>query len=175
MKTSVSWSMVAMVAMVAFLAAGCNTSGPRSEGSSSARAAYPLGDKPLTPRTPTGPGVPCPAGGGDACAIKVKVNSSDCDPAGIELDEYVLLPDVTAKKRIVWELPVGYNFCSRAGDGVFLKDPNVPDNFFEPMPEAGCSRTYEWKRKRADGNNFEYYLRFRSANNICVKDPWMRN
>ena len=173
MKTSVSWSVVAIAVC---LAAGCSTIGLRTEGSSSVRAVYPLGDKPLPLRAPTVAGTHCQAGGAaDACTITVKVNSPDCHPADIVLDEYVLLPDVNAKNKIVWQLPAGYKFCSRAGDGVFLKDPNVPDDLFDPVHKPRCSDEFEWKRRRADGNNREYYLRFRSRDAICVKDPWMRN
>jgi len=174
MKTSVSWSMVAMVA---FLAAGCNTSGPFSEGSN----LYPLGGKPLAPRAPTTAGVPCQTGGpAKTCTIAVSVtNPADpkCPSDSILLDDYVVLPPIDSKDKIVWQLSAGYVFCARAGDGVFLKDPNVSDLLFDPTHNPKCSDTYEWKRKMADGQtNVEYLLRFRSAvKSSCVKDPWMRN
>ena len=171
MKTSVSCSVVAMAV---FFAAGCSMVGPRTEGSMP--AIYPLGGKPLVPRAPSTPGVNCRAGGAaNTCTIQVKVTDSNCDPANIVLDDYVLLPDIREKDKVVWKLDAGYVFCQRAGDGVFLKDPNVPDDLVDPVHKSRCSDEFEWKRKRADGQDLEYLLRFRSANRTCVKDPWMRN
>jgi hypothetical protein len=88
----------------------------------------------------------------------------------------VKLGALAEKKRITWTLPLGYYFCPRAGDGVFLKDPNVPDELFDPVNASKCSQSFEWKRKKADSNDYEYLIRFRSAQKICgVKDPWARN
>jgi hypothetical protein len=150
---------------------------PRLEGGSFAlRPLYPLGGKPVMPLTPTGPGVNCPAGGpGNACSIKVDVNPAKCDAADdVRMPEYILLPEVATKSRIIWTLSPGYVFCARAGDGVFVKDPNI-DDLYKPLDNPGCSATFEWKRVTAAGADLQYYLRFRSATNICVKDPWMRN
>jgi len=107
--------------------------------------------------------------------IAVKVIDADCRPGSVVLDEYVVLPEIGAKDRIEWRLPPGYHFCTNSGDGVFLKDPNAPQDVFEHNPRPHCSDTFEWKRKRGDRRDYEYYLRFRSASNICVRDPWMRN
>jgi hypothetical protein len=182
------WISLFLVAATACLTVECAAEGqnkppsepgsePRLEGGSSAlRPLYPLGGKPVMPLAPTGPGANCPASGpANACSIKVDVNPAKCNAADdVRLPEYILLPQVAIKSRIIWTLSPGYVFCARAGDGVFVKDPNV-DEVYKPVDNAGCSSTFEWKRVTATGTDLQYYLRFRSASNICVKDPWMRN
>jgi len=147
------------------------------ERSHSLLAAYPVGGKPVNPSAPSGRPVPCPAGGStDSCTIPIKVTDPSCDADKIVLEHFVELGDIAHKKRITWTLPAGYVFCPRAGDGVFLKDPNVPDDLFDPVNAAKCSSSFEWKRKKPNGMDYEYLIRFRSAQKICgVKDPWARN
>lgn len=164
------------IAVALCLIAGCTQLRQHTEGSYSIAAAYPVGGKPMKTRKPSGPPVDCPSGGAARdCTLKVTVTDPNCEEANIKLEEYVKLPPIASKNRVVWTLPVGYLFCERAGDGVFMKDPNVPDDLVEPGNNPKCSDTFEWKRKKADGSDIEYYLRFRSASKICVKDPWMVN
>lgn len=166
-----------LVAMVACLAVGCGSIGRKTERSYSILAAYPVEGKPIFPLTPAGNPVNCPGtGDADACVIPITVTDVRCDAADIVLENFVKLGALADKKRITWTLPLGYYFCPRAGDGVFLKNPNVPDDLFDPMPKSKCSDTFEWKRKKADSNDYEYLVRFRSAAKECgVKDPWARN
>jgi len=172
MKKSVSWTMVAIGA---FLAAGCSAVDMhRGAGYGSMPAPYGLDGKPTSERKPTTAGVRC-RNAGSTCTIEVKVSDPLCSEASIELDEYVLLPSVEEKKTVVWKLPAGYVFCPRAGDGAFAKNPNLPDDLYDPVHKPRCSDEFQWNRKRADGQDFEYLLRFRSAARVCTKDPWMRN
>jgi hypothetical protein len=156
------------------LAAGCATPGLRGEEPGSYPAAYTLDGKAVTPRKPSMPPGRCEAGG-DArtCTITVKVTDPSCDPAAIVLEEFVKLPTIGEKNKVVWKLPAGYVFCQRAGDGVFMKNPNIPDNLFEPVHNPRCSGEFEWMRRNTYGKEFEYLLRFRSSARTCFKDPWM--
>ena len=175
-----------LVALAACVATGCSTSGRRGtdrqdlsvtqvEGSYSVDALYPVKGKPLVPRSPTGPGVPCQAGApANECTINITVTGGDCET--ITVDDYVLMPPIGDKETITWKLMTpGYVFCQHTGDGAFFYDPNLPGNVISPVNNPSCSPTYQWKRLRTTGQDLEYYLRFRSATRICLKDPWMRN
>ncbi len=166
-----------LIALTACLAVGCDTMGPRDGMSHSGKALYPVKGKLLTPRTPSGQPVDCPKGQmTDSCTIPITLNNVRCDADDIVLADYVKLGDFAVKKRVTWTLPDGFYFCQRAGDGVFLKDPNAPDDVFDPVNDPHCSNSFVWKRKKVDSNDYEYLLRFRSDAKVCgVKDPWMRN
>jgi hypothetical protein len=171
MKKSALYSLAALGLGIS---AGCAMIGQGGEEPGSFPAAYSLDGKPLAPRKPGVKPGSC-AAGGDArtCTIPVKVNNPSCDPSTIEVEEYVKLPPISEKNRVIWKLPAGYVFCQRAGDGVFMKNPNIPDNFFEPVHNPKCSDEFEWKRRDRFGREFEYFLRFRSSTRNCIKDPWM--
>ena len=166
-----------LVAFVACLAVGCSSMELKPERSHSLAAIYPVGGKPIALITPSGHPVNCPGSGDtDSCVIPITVTDPSCDADKIVLEDFVKLGDIGAKKKVVWRLPAGYVFCQRAGDGVFLKDPNAPIDLFDPVDQPMCAATFEWKRKKSDSNDYEYLLRFRSANKVCgVKDPWIRN
>lgn len=168
-----------LVAMAAFLAAACSTpmtkeggEGPKIgiEGSYSVQALYPLGATAST-RKPSGSGVKCPDS--SDCTINITLSGGDCE--NIVLDDYIVLASTT--QSVTWKLMTsGYVFCPHTGDGAYLYDPNLPNNIVGPgNNSANCSTTYQWKRLRPTGTDLEYYLRFRSATRICLKDPWARN
>ena len=164
-----------LVAVAVLLGAGCASKGERSHA---IEASYPISNTPYVATRIKGQPVKCPGSGdADACVIPIKINGSSCDSDNIDLADFVDLGNLATKKKIEWKLPEGYQFCPRAGDGVFLKNPNVPGTFFDlPDPDADCSQTLEWERKRSDTMDYAYLLRFRSNTEICgVKDPWMRN
>ena len=168
-----------MPALALCLAAGCAAIEPaeRGERSFSFRAGYPVDGKPTKTFTPPGNPVPCPGGeAGTSCIIPITVTDASCDADKIVVEPFVKMGALAEKKSITWTLPLGYYFCPRAGDGVFLKNPNVPDDLFDPAPKSKCSDIFEWKRKKSDSNDYEYLIRFRSATKVCgVKDPWARN
>ncbi len=167
-----------LVAMVAYLASGCaaqtpprQLATPQIEGSYSMQALYPIDAKLVSPRKPTGSGVQCPDS--SDCTININVSGGDCETIG--LDDYILLASTT--QTVTWKLVTpGYVFCPHTGDGAFLYDPNLPSNIVSPgNNSANCSQAYQWKRLRPTGTDLEYYLKFRSATRICIKDPWARN
>lgn len=169
-----------LIATVACLAAGCSTpmtKGARegstiaTEGSYSVQPLYPYGEKLSTRKPPSTSPVPCPAS--SDCTINITVSGDDCEQ--INLDDYIALASTT--QTVTWQLITsGYVFCPHTGDGAFLYDPNLPSNIVGPGNNgANCSTKYQWKRLRATGTDLEYYLRFRSATRICLKDPWARN
>ena len=85
------------------LAAGCAMTGHYGGEPGSYPAAYSLDGKPAVPRRPSGPPVDCPAGGDPrTCTITVKVNDPSCNPPTIVLEEFVKLPAIGEKNRIVW-------------------------------------------------------------------------
>ena len=93
--------------------------------------------------------------------LRLRIESCNADK--IVLADFVDLGSFAQKKKVVWTLPAGYVFCPRAGDGVFLKDPNVPDDLFDPNAQRReCSDTFEWKRTESDGKDYAYLLRFRT-------------
>ena len=124
--------------------AGC---GSMDERAYSLLAAYPVGGKPVKAFAPSGGRpVPCPAGGSaDSYTIPIKVTDPSCDADKIVLRISWSWGIFSHKKRITWPLPAGYVFRPRAGDGVFLKDPNVPDDLFDPVNAAGCSPEFVWE------------------------------
>jgi hypothetical protein len=166
-----------LVLMATGLAASCAGDFKKTERPYSILAEYPLAGpatRPVHPGTP----VNCPGSGdADSCVIPITVTDSSCDADKIVLEDFVYLGNIHEKKKIIWKLvDPGYVFCPRAGDGVFLKSPKDYSDLFEPKPTAKCSDTFEWKRSKSDGQDYDYLLRFRTGLKICgVKDPWMRN
>ncbi len=161
-----------LVAVTAFLVTGCCSKD--CERSRSFHTSLPVSAASFVPSRHPGTPVNCPGvGNPNECVVPIAVRDLRCYADDIVLDDFV---NLAANQKIVWQLPAGFVFCPRAGDGVFLKDPNVPDGLFDPKPSSRCSDTFEWKRLRPDGNDYAYQLRFRTADRICgVKDPWMRN
>jgi len=157
-----------LVAATILLGAGCIP----HERTRSIESKFPISDSYTPGRIKREP-VAC-AGSGE-CVIDISIDSNKkCDVENINLEDFVSLGD--KQNSILWRLPDGYRFCPRAGDGVFLKNPNVPDDLFEPVPPSKCEPTFKWTRLKPDGMDYEYLLRFRKGKEICgVKDPWMRN
>jgi hypothetical protein len=165
---------------VTFLGAGCCCiDRDKTERSHSIRSGYPVSAQ-FVPLRRAGTPVNCPgSGAASACVIPVTVTDESCDADKIVLEEFVNLGDIAQKKRVVWTLPAQYVFCPRAGDGVFLKDPLVPEDIFEPKPTKRCSDTFEWKREKSNPDNpadYEYLLRCRTTSNVCcgVQEPGWR-
>jgi hypothetical protein len=87
---------------------------------------------------------------------------------------------------ITWTLPAGFGFCTKLGDGVFLKSIDDYDqNQFRDLgpigkpsgPSNKCKQQYQWLgHNLLEGQQYEYRMVFRdSSNNIYVLDPWIDN
>jgi hypothetical protein len=155
-----------LIAVAATLASGCAVT--KGGTTYSVESVYPLDGTPLSPRTPPVHGVPCQSG--PECTINIKVVDDNCNVA---LDQYVQL--AAANHFVTWKLLTApYKFCQGAGDGMFLKDPNLPSPF-QPWQNPACVDMFKVTRQSIDGKDYEYKLVFRAGSKICVVDPWMRN
>ncbi|CAG1009510.1 hypothetical protein BURK1_03671 [Burkholderiales bacterium] len=129
---------------------------------------------------PAGDPVECAESSGNRCVVAIAVTPSadgGCSGSAVTVPDFLALGDLRKHRKIEWQLPRGYMFCPRAGDGAFFDDVGAPDDLFDLDANVRCSQTLDWKRKKQDRNKYSYTLRFRnSANTIaCVKDPWIRN
>lgn len=135
---------------------------------------YTISTKIVSKTPPVGAAVDCDSYTGTQCTVKIEVKVEN-DICYAKLKEYVQLYDMSKTKRIEWELPRGYQFCTRNGDGVFLEKPaTVP---FDPDPQGPCKTTYGWKRNDIDNVTYGYFLRFRNDTSTlqCEVDPFFKN
>ena len=130
---------------------------------------------PIVPKSPpVGMSQDCDSYSGNKCLIKVEVKVEG-DICYAKLKEYVHLQDMAKTKRIEWQLPSDYKFCTRNGDGVFFERPvSAP---FDPDPNGPCKSTYGWKRNDLDNIVYGYFLRFRNDTStlLCEVDPFFNN
>ena len=124
---------------------------------------------------PTGTPEACDSVTGNKCVIKIGVAIKE-DQCTVTMKEYVTLGSMAAVSHVEWELPTGFKFCTRNGDGVFADNPATSPPY-DPDPQGPCKQSYGWKRNASDSTNYAYFLRFRndSSTLLCVKDPWFKN
>lgn len=189
MKTKIAVAL----ALIGLGLSGCGKQAPSPPPAPAPSQAQPPAPPPpppppaLTPASaipvkaaPTGVPAMCAQSAGNKCVIAVTVTpgpDGQCDDAAVSLAEFVGLDTLAKHGKIEWQLPGGYQFCPRAGDGAFPNDVNLPDGVMDLDTNVKCSPSFTWKRKKKDGVDYAYTLRFRnSASTIaCAKDPWLRN
>lgn len=167
---------VLAIAAFGFTVAGCaKREAPPPPASSPPPPSTPL----LAKTAPTGNPVPCVESPGNKCVIEIAVtpDAGGCSGNAVSLPEFVELLDDQKHKKIEWQLPTGYHFCPRAGDGVFQDSAAVPEDLFDVDWNGRCSNKFTWHRKQQDTKNYAYFLRFRDEQNtvVCIKDPWIKN
>ena len=142
---------------------------------------------------------PCDTTGGISsnpkkCVVLVKASISEgvCKVAAPEPDSAQLANSKPG--RIIWKLddPQNFRFCPTMGDGAFLKDYDVDQQFsnshatdqpngdHDQVPSPQCKRHYamdDVNLPNTKDNEYRYRLQFHSKNGqtVCNLDPLIRN
>jgi hypothetical protein len=130
----------------------------------------------------------------DSNKCVVAIENPDCeklspDNCSARLNyDWIVLADNSPRLKLHWQLPDGYAFCPKEGDGVFLKRED-PDDQFDKIGATGkdvnvgkkkCKDTVQWiAQNDKKGKDYEYRVLFRSTDptnfHVYAIDPWIAN